>query len=147
MTETLERPSELGCIIPDNYWLLLQLKRTVSRDFRHFFNKKNSTWATYEQEKMFSQNFRSHSLVLVVNDYADTVLAWSLATQTWCKCGRWLRRHRVRVNDYADMCQHSQWLCRHRVNYFTLKKEKTSDKRNKHVNWYFRKLCFRHVQK
>ena len=72
------------------------LKGTVSQDFRHFVNKKNSYWAPYEQAKMFLQNIffsqrysRGKMCVWVVVDYTDT---------------QRLRRRCVSVvNDYADI--------------------------------------------
>ena len=106
------------------------------------FLSKNSTWAIYSmnRHKRFREIFCLHKNihknsrknvcpcsrwirwhgVSVVIDYADTMLAWSLTTQ--------------------KPCQHSQRLRWHTGNYFTLEKEKTSDKSNKKCNLILSKL-------
>ena len=101
----------------------------MSRDFRHFFWLKNSTWASYEQAKtFFCEIFRLRKDISYLRKFAKTHLSvWSLK-MTRCWCGHWLREHRVRVVvDCVEtssawslttwtLCQHSQQLCGHCVN-------------------------------
>ena len=48
--------------------------------------------------KIFAKNMCG-----VVNDYIDTVSAWSMTTMTWCQCSQRLRRYNdSMVNDYAE---------------------------------------------
>ena len=71
------------------------LKDSVARFSTPFFDKKKLhlgtiwTWAFFVFAKIFAKLLK-RTCVHVVVDYADTVSAWSLTTQTPCPHGQWL---------------------------------------------------------
>ena len=114
---------------PCKNWLVV-LKGTVSRDFRHFLFKKNSTWAPYEEAKTvsrnfsFSQRYSQKKCVHEVNDYADKLFYFWKSKKSKkvtksnlkfskivCPRCRWLCGHGVPVDvDYMDMDKTTQTL-------------------------------------
>ena len=133
------------------------LKETVSRDFWPFLSK-NSSWAPYEHWRgkngsakfLFSPRYSQKMCISVVNNYADTVSAYSMTSRTLCQRSPRLQGHCVSiVNNYVDTCQHCQRLCGHRVRattwtsrklFYFWKSKKLMKKVKKHVIWYFWKL-------
>ena len=76
---------------------LLYFKRTVSPDFWPFFCLKESSWAPYEQAKLFSKIFQFRNFAIqklrwhgvsVVNDYADMMSA-QRGNSLFCSKAMW----------------------------------------------------------
>ena len=83
----------------------LYLKRECHEIFDTFLSK-NSTWAPIWTGKnglakllVFTSIF-AKTCVRVVNNFADTMLAWSMTSLTLCQRSQRLHRHRVSVVNY-----------------------------------------------